>query len=51
MAVKRKTDELFVMPLKYVLSVMDLVNQSGTPKLSTIAHEKGPKTQKQNCGQ
>jgi hypothetical protein len=33
MVVKCKNDELFVMPLKYVLSVMDLVNQSGTPKL------------------
>jgi hypothetical protein len=46
MAVKRKNDELLVMPLKYVLSVMDLVNQSETPKLSAIAHENGPKTQK-----
>jgi hypothetical protein len=35
------------MPLKYVLSVMELVNQSETPKLSAIAHENGPKTQKQ----
>jgi hypothetical protein len=34
------------MPLKYVLSVMDLVNQYWTPKLSVIAHEDGPKTQK-----
>jgi hypothetical protein len=25
---------------------MDLVNQSGTPKLSAIAHENGPKMQK-----
>jgi hypothetical protein len=46
MAVKCKNDELFVMPLKYVLSVMDLVNQYGTPKLLAIAHENGPKTQK-----
>jgi hypothetical protein len=46
MTVKRKNDELFVMPLKYVLSVMDLVNHSGTPKLSAIAHENGPKMQK-----
>jgi hypothetical protein len=44
--VKHKNDELFVMPLKYVLSVMDLVNQFETPKLSRIAHENGPKTQK-----
>jgi hypothetical protein len=35
-----------VMPLKYVLSVMDLVNQSGTPKLWTIAHANGPKMRK-----
>jgi hypothetical protein len=34
------------MPLKYVLSVMDLVNQYGTPKLLAIAHENGPKMQK-----
>jgi hypothetical protein len=34
------------MPLKYVLSAMDLVNQYGTPKVSAIAHENGPKTQK-----
>jgi hypothetical protein len=46
MAVKCKNDEFFVMPLKYVLSGMDLVNQSGTPKLSAIAHENGPKMQK-----
>jgi hypothetical protein len=36
----------FVMRLKLVLSVMDLVNQSGTPKLWAIAHENGSKTQK-----
>jgi hypothetical protein len=34
------------MPLKHVLSVMGLVNQSGTPKLLGIAHENGPKTPK-----
>jgi hypothetical protein len=28
------------------LSVMDLVNHSGTPKLWAISHENGPKTQK-----
>jgi hypothetical protein len=44
--IRHKNDELFVMPLKYVLSVMDLVNQSRTPKLSAITHENGPKTQK-----
>jgi hypothetical protein len=31
------------MPLKYVLSVMDPVNQSGTLKLWVIAHENGHK--------
>jgi hypothetical protein len=45
MALKHKNDEFFVMPLKYVLSVMDFVNQSGTPKLWAIAHENGPKMQ------
>jgi hypothetical protein len=34
------------MPLKQVLSVMDLVNHSGTPKLWVIAHENNPKMQK-----
>jgi hypothetical protein len=34
------------MPLKHVLSVMDLVNHSGTPKLWAIAHENAPKMQK-----
>jgi hypothetical protein len=34
------------MPLKHVLSVMDLVNHYGIPKLLAIAHENGPKTQK-----
>jgi hypothetical protein len=43
MALKRKNDEFFVMPLKHVLSVMDLVNQFGTPKLWAIAHENGLK--------
>jgi hypothetical protein len=46
MALKRKIDEFLVMPLKPVLSVMDLVNYSGTPTLWTIAHENGPKIQK-----
>jgi hypothetical protein len=45
-AVKCKNYEFFVMPLKHVLSVMDLVNQSGTPKLWAAAHENGPKMQK-----
>jgi hypothetical protein len=35
------------MPLKHVLSVMDLVNHSGTPKLWAIAHENDPKMEKQ----
>jgi hypothetical protein len=45
-ALKCKNDEFFVTPLKYVLSVMDLVNHFGTPKLWAIAHENGLKTQK-----
>jgi hypothetical protein len=45
-ALKRKNDKFLVMPLKHVLSVMDLVNHYGTPKLWAIAHENGPKTQK-----
>jgi hypothetical protein len=43
MALKRKNDEFLVMPHKHVLSVMDLVNDSGTPKLWAIAHENDPK--------
>jgi hypothetical protein len=34
------------MPLKHVLSDMDLVNHTGTPKLWAIAHENSPKMQK-----
>jgi hypothetical protein len=45
-ALKRKNDEFLAMPLKHVLSVMDLVNHYGTPKLCAIAHENGPKMQK-----
>jgi hypothetical protein len=30
---KRKNDDFVVMPLKHVVSVMDLVNPFGTPKL------------------
>jgi hypothetical protein len=33
----------FFMPLKYVQSVMGLVNHPGTPKLWAIAHENGHK--------
>jgi hypothetical protein len=47
MALKCKNDEFLVMPLKHVLSVMDLVNHYRSPKLWAIAHENGPKTQKQ----
>jgi hypothetical protein len=46
MALKHKNDEFLVMPLKYVLSVMDLVNHYGTLKLWAIAHEKGLKSKK-----
>jgi hypothetical protein len=45
-ALKYKNDEFFVTPLKHVLSVMDLINHSGTPKQWAIAHENSPKTQK-----
>jgi hypothetical protein len=38
-ALKHKNDEFFVIPLKNVLSVMDPVNQPGTPKLWAIAYE------------
>jgi hypothetical protein len=44
-ALKCKNDEFLVMPLKHILSVVDLVNHSGTPKLWAIAHENGPKMQ------
>jgi hypothetical protein len=40
---KRKKDKFLVMPLKYVLSVMGLVNHPGTPKLWAIAHKNGHK--------
>jgi hypothetical protein len=43
---KCKNNEFLVMPLKHVLSVMDLVYHYKTPKLWAIAHENGPKTQK-----
>jgi hypothetical protein len=42
-AQKRKNDEFLVMPLKYVLSVMGLINHPETPKLWAIAHENGHK--------
>jgi hypothetical protein len=46
-ALKCKNFEFLVMPLKHVLSVMDLVNHYGTPKLWAIAHENRAKMQKQ----
>jgi hypothetical protein len=42
-ALKHKNDEFLAMPLKHVLSVMDLVNHPGTSKLWVIAHENGHK--------
>jgi hypothetical protein len=45
-ALKRRNDEFLVMPLKHVLSVVNLVNHFGNPKLWEIAHENGPKMQK-----
>jgi hypothetical protein len=46
-ALKCKNDEFFVIRLKYVQSVMSLVNHPRTPKLWAIAHENVPKMQKQ----
>jgi hypothetical protein len=46
MALKRKNAEFLVMPLKHVLSVMDLINHYGIPKLLAIAHENGSTMQK-----
>jgi hypothetical protein len=43
---KHKNDEVLVMPLKHVLSVIFLVNLHGTPKLWAIAHENDAKMQK-----
>jgi hypothetical protein len=45
-ALKRKNDVFLVMPLKHVLSAMDLINHSETPKQWAIAHENSPKMQK-----
>jgi hypothetical protein len=42
-ALKCKNDKFFVIPLKNVLSVMDPVNQPGTPKLWAIAYENNHK--------
>jgi hypothetical protein len=46
MAINANTMSFLVMPVKHVLSVIDLVNHSETPKLWAIAHENDPKTQK-----
>jgi hypothetical protein len=43
MALKHRNDEFLVMPLKHALSVMDLENHSGNPKLWAIVYENGPK--------
>jgi hypothetical protein len=43
MTLKRKNNEFLVMPLKHVLSVIDLVNQPETPKLWAIVHKNGHK--------
>jgi hypothetical protein len=39
MALKFQNDEISVMPLKNVLSVMGFVNHPEIPKLRAIAHE------------
>jgi hypothetical protein len=44
---KRKNDEFLVMPFKYVLSVMGLINHPGILKLWEIAHKNGHKREKQ----
>jgi hypothetical protein len=43
MALKCKNDELLVMPLKNILSIVGLVNHLGIQKLWAIAHENGHK--------
>jgi hypothetical protein len=43
MVLKCKNYEFLVMLLKHVLSVMELVNHPGTPKLWEIAHKNGHK--------
>jgi hypothetical protein len=42
-ALKRKNNEFLVMPLKHVLSVMDLENHTETPKLWAIVHKNSHK--------
>jgi hypothetical protein len=46
MALKCKNDEFLEMALKYVQTVIFLVNLHGTPKQWAKAHKNGPKTQK-----
>jgi hypothetical protein len=46
MALKCKNDEFLVMPLKYIHTVIFLVNLHRSPKQWAIAHENGPKMQK-----
>jgi hypothetical protein len=41
-ALKRKNDEFLVLPLKRVLSVMDLINHSGTQNLWAIEKKCSP---------
>jgi formamidopyrimidine-DNA glycosylase len=45
-ALNTQKDKFLVVHLKYVLSVMVLLNQPRTPKLWEIVHENGPKMQK-----
>jgi hypothetical protein len=45
-ALKRKNGEFLVMPLKHVLSVIDLVNHSRTLKMWAISHENSHKKKK-----
>jgi hypothetical protein len=45
-ALNTQKDKFLVVHLKYVLSIMVLVNQPETQKLWEIVHENGPKTQK-----
>jgi hypothetical protein len=46
MALKCKNYEFLVMALKYVQTVIFLVNLHRTPKQWAIAHNNGPKMQK-----
>jgi hypothetical protein len=46
MALKCKNNEFLEMALKYVQTIIFLVNLHGTPKQWAIAHNNGPKMQK-----